>query len=162
MEKKQIKELNNSDYIKIQRNIEILETDLQWIENKLNAWMNKRRTCHKEMLALYRKAREFKYHEKKVEKELLENKNIASDFYRQFTNLLNRNDKILTELRHYRRNLIQKQIRPPTPHEKLIIKKKISFDKYKKEKLAIALEKQKAGKRLHVSELKLILDHSKK
>ena len=35
------------------------------------------------------------------------------------------------------------------------------YKEFMQEKLAIALEKQKAGKKLHISEYKLILKHSK-
>ncbi|MFX0072017.1 MAG: hypothetical protein ACFFAO_13085 [Candidatus Hermodarchaeota archaeon] len=162
IEQKQIKDLNSCEHIIIQKKIDILETKLQVVNRKLNKWVNNRRSYHRKMLVLYRKTNEFKYYVKKIEKEIIENKCTADDFYLQLPELLNQNDKILSKIREYKRDLKEKQEHKPTLHEKEIIEKKKSYKKYKKEKLAIALEKKRTGKRLHVSELKLILDASEK
>ena len=49
-----------------------------------------------------------------------------------------------------------------TPELKSVIERKKLYKKFMREKLAIALEKQKAGKRIHISEFKLIEDSKKK
>jgi len=111
------------------------------------------------MLDLYRKAREFENFKKKMEKELIENKEAADQYYPQFLELFGQNEKIIRDRINYKLKN-QKQIH--TPMLDYVIEQKKSYKKLMKERLAIALEKQKAGKRIDISEFRLILKKSKK
>ena len=159
IEQKQITELHTSNYYKILKKIEILESELLKIENNLTKLGNKRRITHKKMLDLYRKAREFENFKKKMEKELIENKEAADQYYPQFLELFGQNEKIIRDRINYKLKN-QKQIH--TPMLDYVIEQKKSYKKLMKERLAIALEKQKAGKRIDISEFRLILKKSKK
>ena len=156
------KELYSSDYYQILRKIELLEMRLKEIYKYLNKWSNKRRNCHKKMLDLYREARVFRSYKKKMENRLRENKNTADHYYQQFLKVMNQNGNIIIEEKLYKSNEKLQQIKKISPRLESIIEKKNLYKKYMQDKLAIALEKQKAGKKLHISEYELILKHSKK
>ena len=156
------KELYSSDYYKILRKIELLEMRLKEIYKYLNKWSNKRKNCHKKMLDLYREARVFRSYKKKMENRLRENKNTSDHYYQQFLKVMNQNGKIIIEEKYVKSNEKPQQIKKVSPRLESVIEKKNLYKKYMQDKLAIALEKQKAGKKLHISEYKLILKHSKK
>ena len=161
-EQEQNMEMHNSIYYKILENIEMFENDLEGINKNLTKWFNKRRTNHKKMLNLYRKAKNFKNYKEKMENELKENKIMSEDYYSNFLEILGQNEEILREIKHYR---LKDKPRPRqiiTPELNFVIERKKLYKKFMKEKKAIALEKKKAGKRMHISEFKLILDDSKK
>lgn len=155
------KKLYSSDYYQILRKIKLLEMRLKEIYKYLNKWSNKRKNCHKKMLDLYREARVFRSYKKKMENRLRENKNTADHYYQQFLKVMNQNGKIIIEEKLYKSNEKPQQIKKISPRRESIIEKKNLYKNYIQDKLAIALEKQKAGKKLHISEYKLILKHSK-
>jgi hypothetical protein len=162
LEQKQIHEIENSDYYKTHRKIENIEMKLTDVKIDLNRYAYKRLNSHKKALFLYRKARDFEKIKMKLENELLENKNVATDSYELILKLSNQNHiNLFKEL--YNQSKTKTSLKVLLPKKKRVkVEKKKAYTKLKKEKLAIALEKQKAGKKLDFYELKLILENSKK
>ena len=114
------------------------------------------------MLDLYRDAKTFRNFKNKLENSLRENKDIANQYHQQFLNVMNQNEKnIIKELWH-KSNPKPPQRKIITPMREAFILKQRFYRKFMQGKLAVALEKQKAGKKLHISEYKLILKHTKK
>ena len=156
------KEMRSNTYYKTVRTIEILEVNLKEIHRNLNKWPKRKRKIHKQMLNLYRKAKEFENIKRQIEKELIGVKQTTDKSIQLFYELKNKSSKkaIQEQLRFFKEKAKAKELR--VLKTKYIIKKKRTQKKYTKDKLRIALEKQKSGKRLDFYELKLILDHSKK
>ncbi|MFX1393620.1 MAG: hypothetical protein ACFFAH_08595 [Promethearchaeota archaeon] len=157
---KQLTELHKSNYYKTYKRIENLKNNLKEIYRLLKKWSKRRQIYHKKMLDLYRKAREFKNYKKKTEEELKEYKELSNHFHSYFLKVLDQNEKKLKRL--YKSRSKQKPRQIQSPMINLIVEKKKLHKQFIREKLAIALEKQKAGKKMHISEFKLILDDSKK
>jgi hypothetical protein len=154
-------EMQNNMYFKTIRIIEIIEINLKEISKNLNKWFKRRINSHKYVLELYRKAKQFENIKKQIENELVKAKQTNDKNLQLFYKI---KDKSLQQafqdhLKRYRKKIKEEEIHKSKT--KYIIQKKRSKKKYTKEKLAHALEKQKAGKRLDFYELKLILEHSK-
>ncbi|MFX1302840.1 MAG: hypothetical protein ACFFBV_05520 [Promethearchaeota archaeon] len=161
LEQRQAKKLQNSEYYIIQRKIEPLENNLKEIYENLIKLSDKRLRTHKKMLNLYKKSREFENIKNEIVNELMENKTSAEGYYQLFLKLMDQNKKTLLNKLS---NRPKSKIRPwkiETANVKAIIKKKKKYKKLEQKKLAIALDKQKAGKKLDFYELQLILKHSK-
>ncbi|MFX1387929.1 MAG: hypothetical protein ACFE9M_11990 [Promethearchaeota archaeon] len=149
--------LQSSELYKNQRKIEIIDIKLKTIVEQLNKWFFKRRNSCKEIFDLFQKVYKLNTNKKKMEKQLSENKRAAERYFLQFSRALNYENEISKKL-HYINKLKQKEI----PWFGLSIKNKELFKKFKQEKLAVALEKQKSGKKLDFYEYRLILDRSEK
>jgi len=162
LEQKQAKNLQNNDYYKTQIKIETLEKNLREIYEDLIRLFNKRLMTHKKMLDLYRKSIEFEKIKSETEKELIKNETISKEFHHLFLKLIEKNRKILVDELSNRVKSKIPLTKIKTPNIKAIIKKKKKYKRLEKKKLAIALDKQKAGKKLDFYELQLILKHSKK
>lgn len=158
-EKQELKiKLQSSEFYKNQSKIKFIEIKLKTIFEQLNKWFIKRRNSHEEIFDLFQKVYKLNNNKKKMERELSENKRAAERYFLQFSKTLNYENEISKKIR-YNNKAKQKEM----PRFELRIKNKELFKKFKQEKLAIALEKQKAGKKLHISEYRLILNsHSKK
>jgi uncharacterized coiled-coil DUF342 family protein len=161
LERKQTIKLQISDYNKTLRRIETLEKNLKEIYENLNKLNNKRLMAHKKMFGLYRKAREFENIKKEIVNELIKNKTTADGYHQLFLKLMDQNKKLLLDELSNRpkRKVRLREIK--TPNVEAIIKKKKKYKRLERKKLAIALDKQKSGKKLDFYELKLILKHSK-
>ena len=114
------------------------------------------------MLDLYREAKEFMVFKKKMENKLKENKDAAEYYYQHYLDIMNQNEKDIIK-----KILLKPKAKPQrresiTPRLESVITRKELFKQFKKERLAIALEKQKLGKKLDFYEFKLILEQSKK
>lgn len=155
-------DVNNSHYYQILRKCELLEIHLKEIYKRLNKWSNKRRNNHKKMLELYREATVFRNFKNKMENILRVNKDNANQYYQQFLKVLNQNEKKIIEEKLHEVKYKPPQRQKTTPRLESFIEKKKLYRKLMQDKLAIALEKQKAGKKIHISEYKLILKHAKK
>ena len=162
LEQDLLSEIHHNTYFKTVRTIEILKINLKEIPRNLNKWSKKRVKIHRKMLDLCRKAKVFENIKKQIERELLGAKQATDRYLQLYSELKNRNKKKLIEeqLRFFRNKAKAKEKR--VINTKYIIKKKRSKKKFKNEKLEIALEKQKSGKKLDFYEFKLILDNSKK
>ena len=162
LEQDLLSEMQHNAYFKTVRTIEILEINLKEMPRNLNKWSKKRVKIHRKMLDLCRKAKVFENIKKQIESELLGAKHATDRYLQLYSELKNRNKKKLIEeqLRFFRNKAKAKEKR--VINTKYIIKKKRLKKKFKNEKLEIALEKQKSGKKLDFYEFKLILDNSKK
>jgi len=145
----------NSEIFKLERKIQIIKINLNKIYEQLNKWSNKSQNYHIKMLELYEQANELKEKKKKKEEELIENKKLADKYHEQFLKVMNQRKKISKGKRPYR------QTKRPKQTYKTINKRDEEIEKIKQDKLATALEKQKAGKKLNLFEARLILEKNK-
>jgi len=162
LKKVKITELQSTDYYKADSRIKLFETRVKEINRDLIKWSNKRKNYHKKMLDLYREAKEFRNFKKEMENKLKENKDAADHYYQHYLEIMNRN-----EIDIIKKIWLKPKAKPQrrefiTPRLESIITRKKMFKKLKNERLAIALEKQKLGKKLDFYEFKLILDQPKK
>lgn len=155
-----IAQQNDGSY-KIERKIEIVKINLNKIYEQLNKWSNKSQKNHAKMQDLYQKANELRNKKKQMEEELIENKKTADQYHFQYLDVMNQKKKMDKGRRPYKqrgkRPFPGKQRprhRPPSKNRELI-------EKMKQEKLATALEKHKAGKKLNLFEARLILEQNK-
>ncbi len=161
LEQRKAKNLQTNEYYKTQIRIETLEKNLKEIYENLIKLYNKRLMTHKKMLDLYRKTREFEYIKNEIVHELIKNKTIAEEYHQLFLKLMSKNKKMLLNELSNRTESKERPREIKTPNVKAIIKKKKKCKRLEQEKLANALDKQKAGKKLDFYELQLILKHSK-
>ena len=157
-----ISELQSTNYHKVDSRIKLFDAMLKEINRDLIKWSNKRKNYHKKMLDLYREAKEFRNFKKEMENKLKENKDAADHFYQHYLEIMNRNERdiikkiwIKPKAKPQKREII-------TPRIESINTRKELFKQFKNERLAIALEKQKLGKKLDFYEFKLILEQPKK
>ena len=144
---------------KIERKIEIVKINLNKIYEQLNKWSSKSQKYHMKMLESYQKANELKENKKLMEEELIRNKKAADRYHSQYLEVINQK-KRRTHKKSYKsgpRKQYKKVQRP-----KYIDKNRELLEKMKRDKLAIAIEKQKAGKKLNLYEARLILEQSGK
>jgi len=144
----------NSGTYKIERKIEIVKINLNKIYEQLNKWSRKSQKYHLKMLELYQKANELKENKKKIEEELIKNKKAADRFHNQYIEVVNQKKK-----RNKSRSPYKPRKKPRTVHkQKPGNEDQQKLEKIKEAKLAAALEKQKAGKKLNLFEARLILE----
>jgi len=162
LEQDLLREVQHNTYFKTVRTIEILEINLKEIPRNLNKLSKKKVKIHRKIIDLCRKAKVFENIKKQIENELLGAKQATDRYLQLYSELKNQNKKKLIEeqLRPFKNKAKAKEKRKIKT--KYIIKKKRLKKKFRNEKLEIALEKQKSGKKLDFYEFKLILDNSKK
>lgn len=148
-------EQQNSDLFKIERKIQIVKINLSKIYEQLNKWSNKSQKYHAKMNELYQLAKELKNKKRLLEEKLIENKKKADTYHEQFLKLMNYRKNFSRSKKPYRKGKgAKKSYKTPS-------KRDIELEKIKQEKLATALAKQKAGKKLDLYEARLILEKSK-
>jgi uncharacterized coiled-coil DUF342 family protein len=149
-------EQQNNDYFRIERKIKIVKINLNKIYEQLSKWSNKSQNYHAKMHEAYETINELREKKKALEEELIDNKKAADEYHERFLQVMNKRKKISKGKRP--NNTYQSRSKRP-------YRKKTSrnddLDKLKQEKLAVALEKQKAGKKLNLFEARLILEQSK-
>lgn len=150
-----VAEQQNSDVFKIERKIQIIKINLNKIYEQLNKWSNKSQNYHSKMQETFEIINELKSKKKEVEEFLIENKKAADIFHDKFLNLMNQKKKISKGKRSYKSSSrsYKKSFKPNNKQEE-------KLEKIKQDKLAVALEKQKAGKKLNLYEARLILEKS--
>ena len=148
-------EQQNSDLFRIERKSEIVKINLNKIYEQLNKWSNKSQEYHAKMLETFQKVDQLKENKRIMEEELIENKKSADRYHEQYLNLMTQRKKISKGKRPYKTN------RKPSIRTSQINKRSELLEKIKQDKLATALEKQKAGKKLNLFEARLILEKSK-
>lgn len=158
-----MEEQQDDDFIKLNRKIEIVKINLNKIYEQLNKWSNKSQDNHAKMLELYDKVSEFKEKKKRMEEDLIKNKQAADDYHGQFLKLMNQRKKIPKGKRPYnpsnRTNRSSRKPRKMTFNNNTNNKNQL-LEKMKQEKLASALEKHKAGKKLNLYEARLIIERN--
>ena len=154
----------DDDFIKLNRKIELVKVNLNKIYEQLNKWSNKSQDNHAKMLELYDKVGELKEKKNRMEEDLIKNKKAADEYHGQFLELMNQRKKLPKGKRPY--NQSNKGNRSSRKPKRMTFSNKRAnqnqlLEKLKKEKLASALEKQKAGKKLNLYEARLIFEQSK-
>ncbi|MFX1399783.1 MAG: hypothetical protein ACFE8V_00890 [Promethearchaeota archaeon] len=148
-------EQQNSDLFKLERKIQIVKINLSKIYEQLNKWSNKSQKYHAKMNECYQLTKELKNKKRQEEEKLIENKKKADTYHEQFLKLMNYKRNFSRSKKSYKKGKgAKKSYKTPS-------KKDIELEKIKQEKLATALEKQKAGKKLDLYEARLILEKSK-
>ncbi|MCK4285911.1 MAG: hypothetical protein KAX18_06900 [Candidatus Lokiarchaeota archaeon] len=162
LKKVKITELQSTEYYEVDSRIKLFETMLKEINRDLIKWSNKRKNYHKKMLDLYREAKEFRNFKKEMENKLKENKDTADHYYQHYLEIMNQNERDIINKIWFKPKAKPQLRELITPRLESIITRKKMFKQFKNERLAIALEKQKLGKKLDFYEFKLILDQPKK
>jgi uncharacterized coiled-coil DUF342 family protein len=148
-------EQQNSDFFKIERKIQIVKINLNKIYEQLNKWSNKSQDYHAKMHEIYQNVNELRDKKKTLEEELIENKKAADNYHEKFLRVMS---KIKKESKGKRSTYTPKKYKAPKRQRTI---KNEELEKLKQDKLAIALEKQKSGKKLDLYEARLILESSK-
>ncbi|MFX0104123.1 MAG: hypothetical protein ACFE75_01375 [Candidatus Hodarchaeota archaeon] len=148
-------EQRNSELFKIERKIEIVKINLNKIYEQLSKWSDKSQENHAKMLEVFQKVDKLKENKKKLEEELIENKKKADQYHEQYLKVISQRKKNYKGKKSYR------PAKKPSPKIDQIANKNQMLEKIKQDKLATALEKQKAGKKLNLYEARLILEKSK-
>ncbi len=154
MKQEFLSEQKNSEIFKIERKIEIVKINLNKIYEQLNKWSDKSQENHAKMLKEFQNVDKLKEDKKKLEEELIENKKTADLYHEQYLKVMNQRKKSYKGKKPYRHN------QKPAPKFNQFSKKNEMIEKIKQDKLATALEKQKAGKKLNLFEARLILEKS--
>jgi len=149
-------EQQNSDYLRIERKIKIVKINLNKIYEQLSKWSNKSQNYHSKMHETYELINELREKKKALEEELIENKKAADGYHEQLLRVMDKRKKISKG----KRPNYSSQRKSKTPYKKNT-RKNNELEKIKREKLAVALEKQKAGKKLNLFEARLILEQPK-
>lgn len=149
-------EQENSDLFKIERKIEIVKINLNRIYDQLNKWSNKSQENHAKMLEIFQKVDQLRENKKRMEEELIENKKTADRYHEQYLQVMNQRKKFSKGKKFY------KPSRKPAIKSGQFQKRNEMIEKMKEDKLAEALEKQKAGKKLNLFEARLILEKSER
>ena len=147
----------NSEFFKIERKIEIVKINLNKIYEQLNKWSNKSQENHAKMLEIFNKVDELRERKRKREEELIENKKAADRYHEQYLQVMSQRKKISKDKRPY--NPSKKQ---PVRARRYNNNRNVMIEKIKQNKLAEAIEKQKAGKKLNLFEARLILERAER
>lgn len=159
---KQLTAQQINGYYKLERKMEIVKINLNTIYEQLNKWSNKSQDNHAKMLELYQKVNELKDKKKLMEEELIENKKAADKYHEQFLEAMRQKKKRFKGRKPYQHRTKTRPGQKTRPRYRQSRKDNELLVKIKKEKLATALEKQKAGKKLNLFEARLILEQSGK
>ena len=148
-------EQENNNTFKIERKIQIVKINLNKIYEQLNKWSTKSQDYHSKMLENYQTVNELREEKKALEEGLIENKKAADAYHEKFLSVMNKRKK---EFKGKQSNYSPKK---PNFPRKRGTRRNYELEKLKRDKLAAALEKQKAGRKLNLFEARLILESSK-
>ncbi|MBN1800916.1 MAG: hypothetical protein JW891_05375 [Candidatus Lokiarchaeota archaeon] len=149
---------NSDELVKLDRKIEIVKLNLNKIYEQLSKWSNKSQDNHAKMLEIYDVIGDLKEKKKKMEEELIKNKQAADMYHEQFLELMNQRKKISKNYRPSRTTSKSERRPRKIRFKDTKVKEAEMLEQLKKEKLADALEKKKAGKKLNLYEARLILE----
>jgi len=150
-----LSEKKNSEIFKIERKIQIVKINLNKIYEQLTKWSNKSQNYHSKLQEVYDRINELKEKKKKTEEELIDNKKAADAYHEQFLKVMNQRKTASKRKAPHTRNKRPEKFQKSYRYNK---EKNDELQKLKDDKLATALEKQKAGKRLNLYEARLILE----
>ncbi|MFX1395999.1 MAG: hypothetical protein ACFFAS_09035 [Promethearchaeota archaeon] len=157
--KQNLSETQNTDeLVKLDRKIDIVKLNLNKIYEQLNKWSNNSQDNHAKMLEIYDAIGKLKEKKKRMEEELIKNKQAADIYHDQFLELMNQRKKISKNNRPPRSSAKSEKKPKKIKFKEPKVKEAEMLEKLKKEKLASALEKKKAGKKLNLYEARLILE----
>ncbi|NVM18281.1 MAG: hypothetical protein HWN80_11245 [Candidatus Lokiarchaeota archaeon] len=145
----------DSDFFKIERKIQIVKINLNKIYEQLNKWSNKSQDYHAKMHDIYQTVNGLRERKKTLEEELIENKKAADAYHEKFLRVMR---KLKKDSKGKRPTYASKK---PKVSRKRTNFKNEELEKLKQDKLAVALEKQKSGRKLNLYEARLILESSK-
>jgi len=148
-------EQQDTDFFKIERKIQIVKINLNKIYEQLNKWSNKSQDYHSKMHDIYQTVNDLREKKKALEEELIENKRAADAYHEKFLRVMS---KIKKESKGKRPTYASKRPRPSRGRSTV---KNEELEKLKQDKLAVALEKQKTGRKLNLYEARLILERPK-
>ena len=148
-------EQQNSDSFKIERKIQIVKINLNKIYEQLNKWSTKSQDYHAKMLEIYQTVNKLREEKKVLEENLIENKKAADAYHEKFLRVMNKRKK---ESKGRQSNYSSKK---PRLSKRPFTHRNYELEKLKQKKLAVALEKQKAGRKLDLYEARLILENSR-
>jgi len=147
-------ETQNNDLDKIERKIQIVKINLNKIYEQLTKWSKRSQDYHSKMLQNYQAVNELREEKKILEEKLIENKKAADAYHEKFLSVMNKRKK---ESKGYQSNYSSKK---PRSNRRPYSARNRALEKLKQEKLVIALEKQKNGRKLNLFEARLILESS--
>ena len=153
-------EQQSSKLFRLERKIEIVKINLNKIYEQLNKWSNKSQSYHQKMHDSYQKVNELREKKNRMEEALIENKKKADFYHEKYLNGINQKKKLSKgrgRRPSYRAKPKKKQKYTPRQDPKQLE----LLEKIKQDKLAEALEKHKAGKKLNLFEARLILENNK-
>jgi hypothetical protein len=105
----------------------------------------------------YQIINDLKEKKKRIEEELIDNKKSADIFHDKFLGLMNQKKKFSKGKKQYKSSSKKSK-----KYHNANNQRNEDLEKLKQDKLATALEKQKAGKKLNLFEARLILEKSKR
>ncbi len=162
IKQKLLTEEKGDELYKTERKIEIVKINLNKIYEQLNKWSEKSQNNHNKMQELYEKVKNLRDNKRQMEEELIENKKAADQYHEKFLKIMNQkkrlnreNSKKSSRAKNYQGKQHQRSRAKSFNNNNKII------EKMKQDKLASALEKQKAGKKLDLYEARLILEQGK-
>ena len=144
----------DNDLGKIERKIQIVKINLNKIYEQLTKWSSKSQDYHSKMLQNYQTVNELREEKKTLEEKLIENKKAADAYHEKFLSVMNKRKK---ESKGNQSNYSSKK---PRYNRNPYSARNKALEKLKQEKLVVALEKQKAGRKLNLFEARLILESS--
>ncbi len=147
----------SNEFYKNQKNIEFIKNKIEDIKRQMNKVSSQRLNTRNLMLDFLQKVYKLKDNKKKMEKELIKNKRVSEQYHFQFSKMLHCEKGGSKDKKTHQRYSKQKS----DPKDKVRIKNKKKLKKLKQEKLKIALEKKRAGKRLDIHEYRLIMENKK-
>jgi uncharacterized coiled-coil DUF342 family protein len=151
-EKENLQQAQNSDAIfKKEKQIEIVKINLNKIYEQLEKWSKRSQEYHNKMLETFDKVNELKEKKRKLEEKLIENKKRADQFHEKYIDAMKTKNKLYKGRRPSYKKRGRRRQRRSSRNQKL--------ERIKQDKLAQALEKQKAGKKLNLFEARLILEN---
>ncbi len=158
MEKEQIIQLENRCYFTINQRINFARIILKHNSEQLKKFTNKRRDSRNKVFDLYMGAEELSKKNRIMKQELVKSLTGANHYHESLIRELNQKWKspAKKETKKKLKQLEKLEVKPEVRNSWFLLQK------HKKEKLALALEKQKLGKKLDFYEFKLILEESKK
>jgi len=158
MEKEQRIQLENRGYFTINQRIDFARIILKHNSEQLKKFTNKRRDIRKKLVDLYMGAEELSKKNRIMKQKLIKSLTGVNLYHESLIRELNQKWKIPAkkETKKKLKQLEKLDVKPEVRNSWLLLQK------HKKEKLALALEKQKLGKKLDFYEFKLILEESKK
>lgn len=144
----QIREQQNTEFYKIQKRIEYTKIYIEKINEKVNKLYNKRTNSHKNVLNLYKIAKELRYNKNQIKRKLKDNNETLKHYYLDFLKKQQRKGS--------NGNMVGQELKSEREVRWL------AFQKFKQNKIVTILKKQKEGERLDFYEFKLLLEKLKK